>query len=1712
MATGIVNPLLTTEPFEEASEGPRSPVSEKDMKLYYEEQERNDKQRRLSKNWRRSFKRSNSKNNASTESKATSEPDSEAYGTGQEDTVDDHLPTDCAPPTPGPGITYRKALAGRPSESSVPSMTSSHSSRRRIHVDQQQDIPWHMRRYEIYQPPSFVARAPPRYYNFHLLSASGKERVQREISQYYAQGRLPSLVSSGSVFSGVGSGTAGGSVRSSLSVRRPSMLASAHFGSAGAVGLETITASPASTAAPLNSPSLDPMNALNAGPAANHRLSTWLKRPPRKSTHIHATHTRGRNRSHGWNRPLWRSMAPFQSIRRWRNGCWSKNERFEYARCWISPHPFHGRTFQYTEPPLPDPPGSPDLLSGTRPKRKLSKRRSTSASRGGALSSLFTRKTSVDEDHPEGARTGGLRGRSRPPLSPSSQSLAQTQGIVFPTEGGGGEEEEKNASDGNSANGVAHGATRDVEIIELPSAKPQSPQSPQPRPPPQRPLSQRPPSFQHHRPPSSQHHSDPPLSAPPVSQAPAPPSVTTNKRRERKISAASINSFLSRITSRDKDKDKDRDPPRSESVQDHRKVPPHKLLNHVGKDPKSGNMFTRFARKLSLIRRRSVDVIGNPEYNSSRPSFTVERRPPTAQGAPMLQRRATLDLAPSRSTTYRETPRAPEPLVSPPPPPPVPPASAFPPEAAAPNDLFAPLDPQLRSSRLINTQLSPPPRIPDLLQGDRNSWAASLHRKVSTKSPDPPALMLLSTDELVPPPPIGGKHPDSPHSIPKWGITTEKTGGPLLLENGSPTDESPISVSKGVLTVVNPDVGESEVESVGGRELVVSGKEVAIYGKGRVSEVPVDGLKVLRAQLEAAAAAASSPEDRRNRELPPDPGASTKPLVIRKDVSRSRSSSLSLSGRESPFKRGESPLKRGGRDSPVKRRESPVKRGKRDSSPIKPIRRSEPLKDHSAVNGADVLKSHGFRPVGASGMGSRAIGSTTSVDAIQGDDDAEFGAKPRLQEDLTGRQRMVRSRASTDSIGKMHVITPKTSLQKIRVRVVSNPPPVEIAKESSPVKEDPPAPAPVPERTKSSKAHPRSGYTGADSRHSIYGTATSESSDIPTSPAGPRKRISTVSPDAPPRHPGHSHSKSLDTSSKMIDVSTPYMTPTADHAPFHPFSEKPIEYQNMPPISVMRFETTSPPPAPFYKQDAGPSKMVFPDSKGAWIDSPVMSPPKAPFMNDEFSVSKEKLAAQGEFKKHHKRESTAESERRRAKEEAKEERARQRAEWERTERERLERLEKERQERERSRQERAERLERERLERERREQERLERERLEQERREQERREQERREQERREQERREQERREQERLERERLERQERERAERERMRAAQRQKEEQERMERIARELDLERVEKERQERERQEFERERIERERRLEWERMERERLMEEELRRREPPALLPTNSGRRNRHDVDGEREVIITSPKEPRKSKRRNPNDSRSTSPTSTVPPPPPKENQPLKVRQRSQTDAYAPPITSALSPPIQQSIEVIAGVPVLPEGIHVEVAQPFQPRPTSVNTIEAPSLKAREAWERDRLDKGQSVLVPGVQRPVIPDIGSPRPTLDPRQRQASNKGRSQTPLVSHSEPVVPPLSEYGPSQSSYSIPTFPPSRSHNPLPKPPTIDGPYPLHRPGAAYANPNRQRPGQGRPSGSRNPLPEPPRVSSYPLHHNVSPPRGLPPGAVR
>ncbi|CAE6393676.1 unnamed protein product [Rhizoctonia solani] len=111
-----------------------------------------------------------------------------------------------------------------------------------------------------------------------------------------------------------------------------------------------------------------------------------------------------------------------------------------------------------------------------------------------------------------------------------------------------------------------------------------------------------------------------------TARGPAPPSVTANKpHRKRKLSAALFNSFLSRIPSRHA---------RSESVQGHGKVPPHKRLNHVRKDHKSGNVFTCFARKLSLIRRRSVRVIDElftllyARHRSSRLIYSPTSPPP----------------------------------------------------------------------------------------------------------------------------------------------------------------------------------------------------------------------------------------------------------------------------------------------------------------------------------------------------------------------------------------------------------------------------------------------------------------------------------------------------------------------------------------------------------------------------------------------------------------------------------------------------------------------------------------------------------------------------------------------------------------------------------------------------------------------------------------------------------------------------------------------------------------------------------------------------------------------------------------------------------------------------------------------------------------------------------------------------------------------------
>ncbi|KAG9092789.1 hypothetical protein FS749_015441 [Ceratobasidium sp. UAMH 11750] len=1035
--------------------------------------------------------------------------------------------------------------------------------------------------------------------------------------------------------------------------------------------------------------------------------------------------------------------------------------------------------------------------------------------------------------------------------------------------------------------------------------------------------------------------------------------------------------------------------------------------------------------------------------------------------------------------------------------------------------------------------------------------------------------------------------------------------------NGSPTDDSPLSLPRTRLTVANPDMIDSEAEST---------------SPGKSAEAA----------------------ERRNRALPPNPPMSpppvpvpmqelvtkresVKPLVVKKDRSRTPSPvkpNVSMSGRESP-------VKKSGRESPTKR--SGKERGRereprREHSPVK--RRTEPLKDHSAMNGDSQKPRVPFEALrnGEAEMGSpgaslrtsmMANGSTTSVDAIQGDDDVEFGVK---EKDSNGRV-LRRSRASMDSIGKIHVITPKTSLQKIRVRVVSNPAPIEVTKETSPVKEDAPDLVSSPEsmdvsvtadsRSSSlgepiaqptrSKSRPRSGYTGGESKHSIYGTASNVSVDDYSEDAGsprssvmgPRPRIPIAefeTPLAPPVIPARTGSRAsphmtpdmrAQMQPKLAESSavTPYMTPTDEHGPLHPFSEKPIEYRNlMPsiaPISVMRVEAAMPP----LKGDAFAKLRASPENlKGAFMDPLFdLPPPKAPFMNEAFSVSKEKLAAQSEFKKasqSHKRESTTESERdrRRAKEEREEERvrARERAERvERHERDRAERAERERLDRERLERERAEReraelerIELERAERERvqrAEKERLDRERVEWERAvERARAEQARVEQARAEQERLEWERaEEQQRLERERL-RAEKEQADRERQerhRLAQLKKEqdrererEQQRLkdlERQAREREFERLEMERLERERLEREQERIDRERleriraeqeRLEWERqeyerMERERLeeelrqrerLEEELRQRErensqPPPLIhsrqSSGGGSRRRHEYDGEREVHVVTMKEARKaSKRRGtPGQSRSTSPTSTVPPPPPpKDDRMFKTRQRSRTDTSTHNIPHTVSPP---PIEVLGGVPVLPQGTHIEVA-PTYARASSEEATDLSTLKAREAWERERLDKGQSVLGPGVQRAVIPDPSSPRPTPDPRQRPPTSNGRSLTTPnpIGHTESyILPPVqihpsasanmlpSEYGPTHASYAQPSYPQPipapRSHNPLPKPPTISGPVPLHsRPGPAYTNPNRQRP-----SATRNPLPVPPRVSPYPMHHNVSPPRGHPPGAV-
>ncbi|QRW11936.1 S-formylglutathione hydrolase [Ceratobasidium sp. AG-Ba] len=1929
MASAIVNPLLAAEPFEEASEGPRSPTSEKEMQLFYEEQERQDMHRRLSrrnsraKSWRRSLiGRAPSAKNVH---RPASEADSDAYGTGklQEEMSNPRSPSPTPEPTAGPSFrhpsnsapatpgwgpgagvgvfanSHRKPVPGR--ASTIASPASSQMMLPAHYVRDQSHIPWHLRKYEIYQPPAIGARAPPRYYNYHLLSAHARERLERANSQGMA-GRVPMIPSlNGSMFSGVGSGM--NTARSSLAARRPSLLGalSPTGGSAGIAGLETITASPASTAAALNSPSLDPMNALNSGPAGSHRLSTLLKRPPASPhTFSQPLPTDATDLIDGTDPfgSIWHHSSPYDAgemvvgrgFGRAKDTGTPENTTPHSRPGMLSPiatsssvpkkgpSPLSQSTSAInltdTEPPLPEPPGSPDLLSSTRVKRKLSKRRSSSGNGRGGLGALFGRKPSVEDDGGVDGRGGGLRGRSRPPLSPSSQSLAQPQGIAFPSSPVDGEKRVRKKLSKRNRSGsmssaasvdslatrqsyetpihaqfshVLDGAGREVMIEELPSAKPprEPPQKPrherhpsqhQPPSQPTRPASQQP---QRHRPPSEQqHHHEPPMSAPPTTRpmpipapasAPTPP-VTTKPPRERKISAASINSFLSRITSRDKDKDKDRDekhPPRSASAQEtDRKIAPHMLLNHVGpggKRKSGSNVFGRLARKLSLIRRRSADVLSpggqvEPDERldaalrplNGRPSFQVERpmkkdmtgngatRSSSVAPAPGLQRRATLDMG------------------APPP--------APPPQGPGPEDLFAPLDPKLRSSRLINTPFTPPPRIPDLaIPADRGSWA-SLHRHVSNARPPKsevgaavPAEEALavvvrpkptiSTDELVPPPPLGGggKHPDSPHSIPKWGIANGAPRGPGLITSGSPTDDSPMSLPRTMLTVANPDLVDSETESG-----VASAER---KNKMLPPDPPM-----------------SPPPARKERESMSVPmkRESVKPLVVNKDRSRSRSRTPSpvkpnveLSGRESPVKKSQ--------------REGKDKERGRDREPRRePVRRTEPLKDHSADMGS---------PAGASLRTSiMANGSTTSVDAIHGDDDVEFGARPAEKGDIG---RGPRPRPSVGSIGKIQVVTPKTSLQKIRARVVSNPAPIQVTKESSPVKEEAPelfvsSPEPIdsvvpaagdsrpssvaepPARPARSKSRPRSAYTGGESKHSIYGTASNVSVDeysedagsVRASPAGPRKRISVADSEAapvPPSIPVRSASRAsphmtpdmrAHMNAKLADPNggTPYMTPTDEHHPLHPFSDKPVEYRNlMPsiaPISVMRVETSMPP----FK-----GSVDEPENLKAGLSEFDLAPPKAPFMNESFSVSKEKLAAQSEFKKasqsqsqSHKRESTAESERdrRRAKEAAEREderiRARERAERverhereraERAERAERERLDREQRERERERIE-FERLEREQLERERAEQEREARERAQ--RAERERHERERIEWEKaveraraeqlrveQERERAERERAEQLRLERDRAraekEAAERDRQERHRMAQLKRDQErEREReiqrvkdLERQAREREYERLEKERLEKERLEREQEMLERERveriraeRLEWERQEQERLeliemerqereqlererleqermMEEELRQREregaqPPPLIhsrqSSSGGTRRRHEYDGEREVHVMTMKEARKaSKRRTPNHSRSTSPTSTVPPPPPPKD--YKTRQRSRTDASSQNVANVMSPP--PAIEVLGGVPVLPQGTHVEVT-PSYIRASSEEGNELSTLKAREAWERERLDKGQSVLVPGVQRAVIPDTPPARPTPDPRQHRSASKGRSQTaPSLAQAEPyVLPPVqihpsastnmlpSEYGPTHSSYVQPSYPqpvpPSRSHNPLPKPPSISGPVPLHsRPSPTYTNPNRQ----ARPGGSRNPLPVPPRVSPYPMHHNVSPPRVHPPGAV-
>jgi hypothetical protein len=361
-----------------------------------------------------------------------------------------------------------------------------------------------------------------------------------------------------------------------------------------------------------------------------------------------------------------------------------------------------------------------------------------------------------------------------------------------------------------------------------------------------------------------------------------------------------------------------------------------------------------------------------------RPSFQVERRGKDGRSssAAPLQRRATLDLGAGpgaqRHTHVSPEPQAPQGYGQ---------AQLYSPRAArqsqgvdGTDDLFAPIDPQLRSSRLINPPFSPPPRIPDLtLAADRGSWA-SLHRHVSNARPpkseaaeecrpNPSASTTalsttlakgksnpnITTDDLPPPPPLNdNRHPDSPHSIPKWGIANGAPRGPGLIMSGSPTDDSPLSLPRTMLTVANPDMMDSEGESASPQTMAKGGMKDTGVPPG----IPGPNAR-----------SAGPGADRRNRALPPNPPMSpplppapqilydeptkresVKPLVVKKEQSRASSPvKPSASGRESPTKRAPRERERG-RD-----RES-----RREQSPVKPVRRTEPLKDHSAVSRLDL--------------------------------------------------------------------------------------------------------------------------------------------------------------------------------------------------------------------------------------------------------------------------------------------------------------------------------------------------------------------------------------------------------------------------------------------------------------------------------------------------------------------------------------------------------------------------------------------------------------------------------------------------------------------------------------------------------------------------------------------------------------------------------------